>query len=333
MASIRRTLGLRLSVWCATVFIISPLALVSLTYALFSSSLAQRDHDIIRATLREYASRYELGGLPALQRAVELEQRTGSEEQLYVRVVGRDADALFVTSPQAWGSYEVEDGDRSTMLSGALSHDRRAVLELASARLPDGTILQVGKTNEIRLALLRKFQIIVGLVSIVTFVVGIGGGLVLTRSTLQPIYDLIEVVQGIIRTGRTDARVPARNAQGDAVDELSPLFNTLLDRINGLIAAMGESIDNFAHDLRTPIARLKGIAERALQVTDSPQEKDAQREALADCLEQADRIRSILNTVMDISEAETGGPPRSRAPRAPPALLPHLRALFEALAA
>jgi signal transduction histidine kinase len=233
-----------------------------------------------------------------------------------------------VRSPKAWGEYAVEEvGEEGTRRSGAL-HDRAAVLELASARLFDGTILQVGKTNEIRLALLRKFQIIVGLVSIVTLVVGVGGGLVLTRSTLQPIYDLIEVVQGIIRTGRTDARVPARNAQGDAVDELSALVNTMLDRINGLIGAMGESIDNVAHDLRTPIARLRGIAERALQSGDPAE----QREALADCLEEADRILSILNTLMDISEAETGVLQLRREPVALRALLAEVVELYEDVA-
>ena len=329
MSTLRRMLGLRLSVWYATVFILSTLVLVALTYALFSSSLAKRDHDIIRATLREYASRYELGGLAAVQRAVELEERTGTEEQLYVRVIGRGADAQFVRSPQAWGAYAVEEiGNADPGLSGVLSHDRRAVLELASARLIDGSILQVGKTNEIRLALLRTFQVIVGLVSLVTLVVGIGGGLILTRSTLQPIYDLIEVVQGIIRTGRTESRVPARNAQGDAVDELSALFNTMLDRINGLIAAMGESIDNVAHDLRTPIARLRGLAERALQSGDPADQK----EALADCLEEADRILSTLNTVMDISEAETGVLQLRREPVALRALIAEVVELYEDLA-
>jgi signal transduction histidine kinase len=330
--TLRRTLGLRLSVWYATVFILSTLVLVGITYALISSSLAQRDHDIIRATLREYASRYELGGLPALQRAVELEQRTGGEEQLFVRAIGRGSDALFVRSPQAWGSYAVEDLGERRGLSGALADDRRAVLELASARLYDGTILQVGKTNEIRLALLRKFQIVVGVVSLITLVIGVGGGLVLTRSTLQPIYDLIEVVQGIIRTGRTDARVPARDVPGDAVDELSALFNAMLDRINSLIAAMGESIDNVAHDLRTPIARLRAIAERALQTPDSSASRSAQREALADCLEEADRILSILNTLMDISEAEAGVLQLRREPVALRALLAEVVELYEDVA-
>jgi signal transduction histidine kinase len=326
--TLRRTLGLRLSAWYAGVFIISTLALVGITYALVSSSLAQRDHDIIRATWREYATRYDLGGLAAIQRAVQIEERAGSEEQLYVRVIGRGADALFVRSPQTWSAYAIEDVDGSSGITDGLSHDRRAVLELASARLVDGTILQVGKTNEIRLALLRKFQVVVGLVSLLTLVVGIGGGLVLTRSTLQPIYDLIAVVQGIISTGRTETRVPARNAQGDAVDELSALFNTMLDRINGLIGAMGESIDNVAHDLRTPVARLRGTAERALQSGD-PNEA---REALADCLEEADRILSTLNTLMDISEAETGVLQLRREPVALRALLGEVLELYEDVA-
>jgi signal transduction histidine kinase len=176
------------------------------------------------------------------------------------------------------------------------------VLEVVSAQLPDGTILQVGKSNEIRLALLRRFELIVGLVSVAALTIGISGGLVLTRSTVQPIYELIHAVRNIIRTGRTDTQVPVHAPQGDAVDELSGLFNAMLDRINALLTAMGQSLDNVAHDLRTPIARLRAVAGRALE-SGHPEQ---QREALADCLEEADRILSMVNTLMDISEAETG---------------------------
>ena len=297
--TLQRTLGLRLSVWYVAVFVISTLVLVGLTYALLASSLTQRDHDIIRATVREYASRYEVGGLLALQRAVEIEERTGDRERLFVRVIGPGADALFARMPPGWSRYAQQELDGPRRGEAV---DGEAVLEVASVQLYDGTILQVGKSNEIRLALLRKFQWIVGLVSIAALAIGLTGGLVLTRSTVQPIYDLIAVVRGIIRTGRTDTRVPARNAGGDAVDELSALFNTMLDRINGLIAAMGQSLDNVAHDLRTPLARLRGIAERALQSGDPA----AARDALETCLEESDRILSMLNTLMDISEAETG---------------------------
>jgi signal transduction histidine kinase len=327
--SLQRTLGLRLSLWYAAVLVLSTLALVAVTYALLASSLAQRDHDIIRATVREYASRYELGGLLALRRAVELEERTGDRERLFVRVIGPGASALFARMPQDWSGYAQEDlGDARGRMADLLTHDTQAVLEVASVQLSDGTILQVGKSNEIRLALLRKFQWIVGLLSIGAVAVGVIGGLVLTGSTVRPIYDLIAVVQGIIRTGRTDTRVPDRNARGDAVDELSALFNTMLDRINGLIAAMGQSLDNVAHDLRTPLARLRGIAERALQ-SGNPAE---QREALGTCLEESERILAMLNTLMDISEAETGVVQLKREPVSVRPLLEEVVELYEDVA-
>jgi signal transduction histidine kinase len=326
MTTMRRTLGLRLSAWYATVFILGTVVLVTVTYALFAAALAERDHDIIRGALREYASRYELGGMLALQRAVEIDERTSGRERLFVRLVGPDADAVFVRMPQGWDAYAQESLGEDTAVHDAF--ESRAVLEVASARLFDGTLLQVGKSNEIRVALLRQFQVVVGILSIVALAVGVVGGLVLTRSTVQPIYDLIAVVGDIIRTGRTETRVPERPEQGDAVDELSGQFNAMLDRINALIAAMGQSLDNVAHDLRTPIARLRGIAEHALQSGDPAD----QREALSDCLEESDRILSILNTLMDISEAETGVLQLRRVPVSVAGLLGEVVELYEDVA-
>ena len=324
-----RTLGLRLSLWYATVFVVSTVVLVALTYWLLASALTQRDHALIRATLRDYASRYVSGGVRAVEDAVENEQWTGSQERLFVRVLGPFADALFVSVPPGWGGFDVNQLDNNNAgLAQAPSRDRNAVLEVASTRLSDGTIIQVGKSNEIRLATLREFRTVVGWVSVIALFIGVIGGLVVTRSTLQPIYNLIHVVQGITQTGRTNERVPGRGAPGDAVDELISLFNTMLDRITGLIGAMGESLDNVAHDLRTPMARLRGLAERALQSGDPA----AQREALADCLEESDRILSMLNTLMDISEAETGVLQLKREPVNLRALLAEVVELYEDVA-
>ena len=75
---------------------------------------------------------------------------------------------------------------------------------------------------------------------------------------------LADTVRGIMRTGRTDARVPAQNT-GDALGELSALVNAMLDRIDAVVAGMRGALDNVAHDLRTPMTRLRGIAETALR--------------------------------------------------------------------
>jgi heavy metal sensor kinase len=294
--------GLRLALWYAAVFVASSLAIVLLTYALLRGSLIERDRQMVVSTLREYSERYAIGGLGAVARAVEIEQRSGRHERLFVRVVRGRSETLFASMPPEWGDFDVSQlGGRSGLWEQAESQSRQARLEVASARLVDGTLLQVGKSTESREELLSRFRTVALLVTVAIVLVGLAGGVVVTRSTLQPINGLIRAVQTIIRTGRTDTRVPVRDNR-DTIDELSVLFNAMLDRITTLIEGMGNALDNVAHDLRTPMARLRGQAERALESGDA----NAQREALATCLEEADRIVAMLDTLMDISEAETG---------------------------
>jgi signal transduction histidine kinase len=89
---------------------------------------------------------------------------------------------------------------------------------------------------------------------------------------------------------------------GDALAELGQLVNAMLDRIDAVLAGMRGALDNVAHDLRTPMTRLRGIAERAL----ASNHPAVLRDALADCVEESERVVAMLSTLMDISEAETG---------------------------
>jgi heavy metal sensor kinase len=272
--------GLRLALWYATLFVCGSIAIVLVTYYLTATSLAQRDQQIIKGKLGDYAAAYVRGGIRVLAATVRAEQQA-APERLFVRVLDRGVESLVLSNPEGWDPSK---------------------LEIASARLADGTLVQVGKSTEARDDLLARFRAALGLVTLLIVVIALSGGWLATQSALAPIRRLTFVVQRIIRTGRTDARVPLEGT-GDAMDQLTALFNTMLDKIEGLVTAMRGALDNVSHDLRTPLTRLRGTAEMALA---SPPDVERYRDALADCVEESDRVLVMLNTLMDISEAESG---------------------------
>ncbi|MEQ1909520.1 MAG: HAMP domain-containing sensor histidine kinase, partial [Vicinamibacterales bacterium] len=272
--------GLRLAVWYAVLFVVSSFAVVLITYVLTSSSLAQRDQEIIQSKLGEYATVYARGGLRALTATIEIEQRTSSE-RIFVRVLAGASEAVVTSNAEGWDP---------------------ARLEVGAVSLLDGTIVQVGRSTESRAEILGRFRASLGLVTLSIIVIALTGGWVLTQSALQPIHRLTSAVRRIIATGRTDERVPP-GTDADAINELTLLFNAMLDRIEALVRGMRGALDNVSHDLRTPLTHLRGTAELALA---SPPDGARDREALADCVEESDRVLVMLNTLMDISEAESG---------------------------
>jgi len=303
---LRHTLGFRLALWYAAVFVVSSLALTGLTYLLVAASLRQYDREIIGTTLVQYAAAYQAGGVAALQEEIQRTQATVAPGPMLVRTVGARQVVTFLSRPENWQDVDLSrlqvpspDGEQtwSTLDTG----DNGFVLEVASVRLRDGTLFQVGMSTERRAQLLQRFRRVLLFNVFSLIFVGLAGGAVLTSSALQPVRRLADTVRAILRTGRTDVRVPAQNT-GDALDELSALVNAMLDRIDAVLAGMRGALDNVAHDLRTPMTRLRGIAETALTANDPA----LLREALADCLEESDRVVAMLNTLMDISEAETG---------------------------
>lgn len=278
--------GLRLASWYAALFVASASAIVLLTYLLTSASLAQRDHEIIQAKLGEYATVYARGGLPALASTVDAEQRT-SRERVFVRVLAGRSEAVVLSNAEGW------DPDR---------------LEVSTASLLDGTLIQVGRSTEARADILARFRAGLGLITLAILLIGLTGGWLMTQSAVLPIRRLTTAVRRIIATGQTDQRVPV-SGDDDAIAELTTVFNAMLDRIESLVRGMRGALDNVSHDLRTPLTRLRGTAELALA---GESDVDRYREALADCVEETDRVLLMLNTLMDISEAESGAMPLRR---------------------
>jgi signal transduction histidine kinase len=303
-----RTFGVRLALWYFGVFLGGSLLVVALAYVLLDLALRRQDREVIASTLSRYAAAYQAGGLPALDRAIGMDREGGRLEPLFVRVLSRDGSAVYFRMPASWVGFDLRQlaapplhGDRPwAELRSARTTER---LTVASRWISGGTtLLQVGRSDEGRRRVLARFRSI-GLMLLGAVVcAGLAGGLTLTAGALRPLRDLTTTVRSILERGPAAARVPVRG-HTDALDELGVLVNRMLDRIESLVAGMRASLDNVAHDLRTPVTRLRGTAEAALRNAATLEEC---RGALADCVEESERVMTMLNALMDLAEAETG---------------------------
>ncbi|WP_316157393.1 HAMP domain-containing sensor histidine kinase [Cupriavidus sp. BIC8F] len=295
-----------MTLWFSAFFILGTLCLFALAYFLLATSLREQDRHSVDERVRQLVAQYQATDLTRLKNQLTREARLRSTKPFFIRIAGPRNTTVFMEIPDQWAEFDVGRLEHAPLADPAPlirlpAKDDEAILEIASRRLPDGSLLQVGKSTEERDSFLERFVWVVASVAIPVFMLGLLGGSFLAVRALRPIRRLIQTVREI-DAGALDARVPLLRT-GDELDELGTLFNGMLNKIAALVRGMREALDNVAHDLRTPVARFRGTAEVALR---SEPKLEVYREALADCVEESDQLLRMLNTLMDISEAETG---------------------------
>ena len=306
LKKLNSTIGLRIAAGYSLLMLVSILALMVISYFFLSSTLTRHDREQVSVELQSLRAQYLEGGLNSFEQTVLKNDQFRKNNPFFTRVVDPAGHTVKMYFPQYWSEFDLAALEkmppgRSGTWTLLPALDRSFALEILQEQLADGFSFQVGISTEDRERVLGRLKETFLFALIPLMALGLSGGALLAQRALWPVRHLVQTVTAI-NAGKLEARAP-RSFKGDELDDLGRLFNEMLEKIRILINGMKNALDAVAHDLRTPMTRFRNRAEEALRQDAGPQES---REALQDCMEESDRIISMLNMLMDISEAETG---------------------------
>lgn len=321
---LRRSLALRLTLWYAMIFAFTSALAFSGAYALIARALTERADEELRQDLDEYAAHWRQHGIDGVNKEMVLDTQGDDARKSYIRLWGSDGRQLAASDLRAWpelarGSpwLDAGVGQEPLFTTRAPSLPATAPVRTLVGSIGTGVRLEIGRSLEEEQGLLR--EVLRGFVFSLAGVLllGVPIGWFMARRALHGVVEVTRTAQQIAE-GAFDRRVPV-GAAGHEIDQLALTFNTMLDRIQALVVGVRDMADNLAHDLRSPLARIRACAEMTLvnnragnaayrgeARVQGGEARSAAEEWAVGIIEECDRLLEMLNTTLDIAEADSG---------------------------
>ena len=306
--TLNRSLIFRLTAVFALAFaLIATVGFAVVYYQLHTMAMAEMDEEYFEevAIFKTYAAHKGFDAF--IERFARVIDSEDPEEEFY-RIFDRNGDMLISTDMSAWKTDELEaairqlrENGRDYILQTIDLPEQEYRARVITTFLGEGRIMQFGETLE-EVAdyldvFLNLFVILIGILTIVTAFVGWW----ISKWSLADMAAVTGTAEKIAG-GDYKHRVAIKGNLTEMA-RLADTFNTMLNRILGLMASMRDINDSIAHDLRSPLARIRGVAEMAL-IEDKPLADF--KEMAANTIEECDELISLINTMLDITETEAG---------------------------
>ena len=308
LPSIPRTLAFRLTLWYAGVFILSAALAFAFFYYFITLSLRNRTDQDLLSEVHSFASIMTLQGIESVKRRALLESQAAGEKKIFIQLLYPDG-RLFSSSNMSYFNNIPVSRDaivrmleqNEPLFATVSSPDHRHEIRVVYALLGPGLIIHLGQSMDDLTRFIEAFQRIFVVTMAALFAIAAGIGWFMARRALAGVENVTRTARRIA-DGRLAERVPLGKG-GDEIDQLAVTFNRMLDRIQELVNGIKEMTDNIAHDLKSPITRIRGQAEIALLGGGSKADLETMASS---AVEECDRLLEMINTMLFISRTDAG---------------------------
>ncbi len=321
-----KTSTFRLAVLYLGLFAASSSLLLSYVYWNTAGFLVRQTDEAVQAEITGLAEQYAQGGLPLLVHTV-IQRSRDPGQSLYL--------VLDAAGQVLAGNLDV----RPSKVTGAdgwmdFIYSRKGLegVELKAARarafyLPEGFYLLVGRDVQERREIESLITNALFWAIALTVALGLAGGLFMSRNMLARVDEINKSSQDIMG-GDLSRRLPIAGS-GDELDQLGRNLNAMLDQIEALMTGMRQVTDNVAHDLRSPLNRMRNRLEVTLLQDMS---SDEYRQVLERTIVEADHLLTTFNALLMIARAEAGSLRESMTNVDPATILRDAAELYEPVA-
>lgn len=308
--SFPKTLAFRLTLWYAAIFAASVGIAFLLLYLLITKFIYdQTDQELISQADR-FSILFASQGSDSVVDSAIIEAHAAGVKKVFFRFFTVNGEVFSSSDMSYWKDINIGVdetaikellNDNQPVFKTLAIYGRKEKVRILYAALSPRVILQVGVSMESYSRFLDAFQRIFFVTMALLIALAAGGGWFMARRAVSGVEAVTRTAQ-MISGGTLEERVPV-HPRGDEIDQLAITFNLMLDRIQALLTEIKEMSDNMAHDLRSPIARIRGAAEITLAG-----DKDlGEYESLAaNTIEECDRLLGMINTMLMISKTESG---------------------------
>jgi heavy metal sensor kinase len=302
------TLAFRLTLWYAGIFTVSSCIAFLLFYTLITSLILERTDQELLGQVSRFSILLASEGAEAVTDSAVIEAQAAGVKKVFFRLLSVNGQAFSSSNMSYWKDIDIDETaikallrENNPVFQTIAIVGRTEKVRILYAVLSPSIILQVGLAMESYSRFLDAFQRI--FITTMTFliVLAAGVGWFMARRAVSGVEAITRTAQKI-SGGTLEERVPVK-ARGDEIDQLAITFNQMLDRIQALLTEIKEMSDNMAHDLRSPITRIRGVAEVTLTSGKSLSEYEGMA---ASTIEECDRLLDMINTMLMISKTESG---------------------------